>query len=62
MRQLESLIRLSEAIAKINFSSKVLPEHVKQAFELFANSMVSIHHEDQIIEEEEEQEIEEKLK
>jgi len=34
VRQLESLVRLSEAIARVYFSDWVRPEHVKDAFEL----------------------------
>eukprot|EP00931_Biecheleriopsis_adriatica_P028891 TRINITY_DN1721_c0_g3_i2.p1 TRINITY_DN1721_c0_g3~~TRINITY_DN1721_c0_g3_i2.p1 ORF type:complete len:845 (+),score=245.30 TRINITY_DN1721_c0_g3_i2:63-2537(+) len=34
VRQLESLIRLSEAIARVYLSDHIRPEHVKEAFEL----------------------------
>eukprot|EP00933_Yihiella_yeosuensis_P051760 TRINITY_DN49734_c0_g1_i1.p1 TRINITY_DN49734_c0_g1~~TRINITY_DN49734_c0_g1_i1.p1 ORF type:complete len:824 (+),score=217.36 TRINITY_DN49734_c0_g1_i1:87-2558(+) len=39
VRQLESLLRLSEAIARIYLSEVVKPEHVKEAFELQTASM-----------------------
>lgn len=39
VRQLESLIRLSEAIARVYLSEWVRPEHVKEAFELQISSL-----------------------
>ena len=39
VRQLESLIRLSEAIARIYLSEWVRPEHVREAFELQISSL-----------------------
>merc|ERR1719245_1295262 len=39
VRQLESLIRLSEAIARVYLSDQVLLEHVKDAFELQFNTL-----------------------
>ena len=35
MRQLEAIIRLSEAIAKIHLQSVVKPQHVEEAHRLF---------------------------
>lgn len=46
VRQLESLIRLSEAIAKVHFESEIRRVHVEGAFELLSKSMVGIHQED----------------
>eukprot|EP00917_Polyrhabdina_sp_WS-2016_P028426 GHVP01060707.1.p1 GENE.GHVP01060707.1~~GHVP01060707.1.p1 ORF type:complete len:825 (+),score=156.37 GHVP01060707.1:1280-3754(+) len=42
VRQLESLIRLSEAIAKLHFSDEVTPSHVSEAYKLFSNSLSHI--------------------
>jgi DNA replication licensing factor MCM6 len=53
VRQLESLIRLSEAIAKVHLSLEVSPKFVEMAFDLLAKSMISIHHPDVLMEEEE---------
>lgn len=39
VRQLESLIRLSEAIARVHLTDKVLVEHVNMAFELQLNTL-----------------------
>lgn len=46
VRQLESLIRLSEAIAKVHFETEIKKAHVEMAFELLSKSMVGIHQED----------------
>lgn len=39
VRQLESMIRLSEAMAKLQCSSEVLPKHVNKAYELCIKSL-----------------------
>lgn len=39
VRQLESLVRLSEAIARVYLSKYIRPEHVKEAFELQISSL-----------------------
>jgi len=41
VRQLEAIIRLSEAVAKINLSSEVTEEHIEEAHRLFQNSTLS---------------------
>ncbi|KAL5601364.1 uncharacterized protein BROUX77_005613 [Berkeleyomyces rouxiae] len=46
VRQLESLIRLSEAVAKINCVNEVVPAFVDEAFDLLRTSIISIEHED----------------
>jgi DNA replication licensing factor MCM6 len=43
VRQLESLVRVSEAIARIHLSSTVEEEHVKQAFELILSAQTEMH-------------------
>ncbi|CAK0820002.1 unnamed protein product [Prorocentrum cordatum] len=47
VRQLESLIRLSEAIARVNLSDQVTAEHAKdrRAFDLQMNSLKRVEHE-----------------
>jgi DNA replication licensing factor MCM6 len=45
VRQLESLIRLSEAIARVNLSDQVTAEHAKEAFDLQMNSLKRVEHE-----------------
>eukprot|EP00915_Cephaloidophora_sp_WS-2016_P006466 GHVH01008743.1.p1 GENE.GHVH01008743.1~~GHVH01008743.1.p1 ORF type:complete len:637 (+),score=118.70 GHVH01008743.1:956-2866(+) len=42
VRQLESLIRLSEGAAKLHFSEEIQPNHVKIAYELFQSSLTKI--------------------
>lgn len=42
VRQLESLVRLSEAIAKLKFSDFVLPSHVKEARRLMYSSLMKL--------------------
>ncbi|KAH7649196.1 hypothetical protein FG379_001553 [Cryptosporidium bovis] len=46
VRQLESLIRLSEAVAKLRFSYIVTPEHVEEACSVFKSSLSKIRHND----------------
>ena len=42
MRQLESMIRLSEAMAKLSCSDEVLPKHVQEAFRLLNKSIIRV--------------------
>ncbi|XP_065839412.1 DNA replication licensing factor MCM6-like [Oscarella lobularis] len=42
VRQLESMIRLSEAMAKIHCQDEVVPRHVKEAFRLLNKSIVRV--------------------
>eukprot|EP00921_Rhytidocystis_pertsovi_P024836 GHVQ01040006.1.p1 GENE.GHVQ01040006.1~~GHVQ01040006.1.p1 ORF type:complete len:794 (+),score=91.68 GHVQ01040006.1:578-2959(+) len=42
VRQLEALVRLSEAVAKLKFSSDVLPEHVSVACSVFRASLKKV--------------------
>ncbi|KAH8583075.1 DNA replication licensing factor MCM6-like AAA ATpase [Cryptosporidium sp. chipmunk genotype I] len=46
VRQLESLIRLSEAVAKLRFSYLVTPEHVEEACQIFKSSLSKIRYND----------------
>ena len=46
VRQLESLIRLSEAIAKVHLQTEITKEHVGMAFDLLSRSMVGIQRDD----------------
>ncbi|KAI2472438.1 MCM-domain-containing protein [Annulohypoxylon bovei var. microspora] len=46
VRQLESLIRLSEAIAKTNCVEDIAPEFVDEAFHLLRQSIISVEHDD----------------
>ena len=41
VRQLEAIIRLSEAVAKISLSEEVNESHIDEAHRLFANSTMS---------------------
>lgn len=46
VRQLESLIRLSEAIAKANCVEEIVPGFVDEAFNLLRQSIISVEHDD----------------
>ncbi|KFM61958.1 Zygotic DNA replication licensing factor mcm6-B, partial [Stegodyphus mimosarum] len=54
VRQLESLVRLSEAMAKMSCSEEVLPKHVKEAFRLLNKSIIRVEQPDINLHEEEE--------
>lgn len=53
VRQLESLIRLSEAVAKANCVEEVIPKFVVEAFDLLRQSIVTVEKDDVEIDEEE---------
>lgn len=53
VRQLESMIRLSEAIAKANCVTEVTPEFVREAFNLLRQSIISVEKDDVEVEDEE---------
>ncbi|KKA28307.1 hypothetical protein TD95_003006 [Thielaviopsis punctulata] len=46
VRQLESLIRLSEAVAKLNCVNDISPAFVDEAYDLLRTSIISIEHDD----------------
>lgn len=50
IRQLESIIRLSEALARVHCSVKIIPEYVKEAERLLSNSILKIDRPDLEIE------------
>ncbi|KAK3940130.1 MCM2/3/5 family-domain-containing protein [Diplogelasinospora grovesii] len=56
VRQLESMIRLSEAIAKANCVEEITPNFVNEAYNLLRQSIISVEHDDVEVEEEEEEE------
>lgn len=59
VRQLESMIRLSEAQAKMECSSEVLPRHVSEAYRLLNKSIIRVEQPDiHLGDEEEEQNME----
>lgn len=53
VRQLESMIRLSEAIAKANCVEEITPDMVNEAFNLLRQSIISVEHDDVEVDEEE---------
>lgn len=53
VRQLESMIRLSEAIAKVNCVEDVSPHFVREAFNLLRQSIISVERDDIEVEDEE---------
>ncbi|KAI5290514.1 MCM DNA helicase complex subunit mcm6 [Ascosphaera acerosa] len=54
VRQLESLIRLSEAVAKANCVEEVVPAFVKEAYDLLRQSIVTVEKDDIEVEDEDE--------
>ncbi len=52
VRQLESMIRLSEAMARMNCQDEVQPKHVKEAFRLLNKSIIRVDQPDIHLEEE----------
>lgn len=56
VRQLESMIRLSEAIAKANCVTEITPEFVKEAYNLLRQSIISVEKDDVEVESEDEAE------
>ena len=42
VRQLESMIRLSEAMARLSCKDEVQPKHVKEAFRLLNKSIIRV--------------------
>ncbi|KAL2258908.1 hypothetical protein VTK26DRAFT_7588 [Humicola hyalothermophila] len=57
VRQLESMIRLSEAIAKANCVEEITPDFVNEAYNLLRQSIISVEHDDVEVDEEEEEEV-----
>ncbi|KAG9243951.1 MCM2/3/5 family-domain-containing protein [Calycina marina] len=55
VRQLESMIRLSEAIAKTNCVDEVAPHMVIEAFELLRQSIISVEKDDVEVDDEDEE-------
>ncbi|KAJ4294748.1 MCM DNA helicase complex subunit mcm6 [Collariella sp. IMI 366227] len=53
VRQLESMIRLSEAIAKANCVEDITPGFVNEAYNLLRQSIISVEHDDVEVEDEE---------
>ncbi|XP_045624546.1 zygotic DNA replication licensing factor mcm6-B [Procambarus clarkii] len=62
VRQLESMIRLSEGMARMHCSDEVKPKHVKEAYRLLNKSIIRVEQPDVHLEDvEEEQEVEEPM-
>ena len=59
VRQLEALIRLSEALAKLHLSDTVKPQYVKEATRLLKNSIVQMEYDPIRLDESESEEAEE---
>ncbi|XP_029381123.1 DNA replication licensing factor MCM6 isoform X2 [Echeneis naucrates] len=58
VRQLESMIRLSEAMARMHCCDEVQPKHVKEAFRLLNKSIIRVETPDINLEQEDEMEVE----
>ena len=46
VRQLESMIRLSEALTRLHLDDEVRPEYVREAFRLLRTSIIHVEHDD----------------
>jgi DNA replication licensing factor MCM6 len=57
VRQLESMIRLSEAIAKANCVEEITPEFVREAYNLLRQSIISVERDDVEVEDEDEEDM-----
>ncbi|KAL1968020.1 hypothetical protein VTN77DRAFT_2437 [Rasamsonia byssochlamydoides] len=55
VRQLESLIRLSEAVAKANCVEEIVPSFVREAYDLLRQSIVTVEKDDVDVDDEEDQ-------
>ena len=58
MRQLESMIRLSEAMARLYCQDEVRPKHVQEAFRLLNKSIIRVETPDIDFDEDEQQPLE----
>lgn len=56
VRQLESMVRIAEGIARMHCSDQVLPKHVKEAYRLLNKSIIRVEQPDIHLYEEEEEE------
>ncbi|TIB71945.1 hypothetical protein E3Q23_03584 [Wallemia mellicola] len=57
VRQLESMIRLSEAIARANCSNEILPQYVKEAYLLLRQSIIHVEQDDVGLDDDDEQSV-----
>src|SRR5271163_1966579 len=57
VRQLESMIRLSEAIARANCVAEITPEFVKEAYHLLQQSIIHVEKDDVEMDDDDEEEI-----
>merc|ERR1712190_491793 len=55
VRQLESMIRLSESMARLSCCDQVTPKHVKEAYRLLNKSIIRVDQPDIHFDEEEEE-------
>ena len=53
VRQLESMIRISEALARLHCDDEVKPRYVREAFRLLKKSIIHVESEDVLLDEEE---------
>ncbi|CAB4442016.1 unnamed protein product [Rhizophagus irregularis] len=54
VRQLESMIRLSEAIAKAHCSNEIIPDYVNEACNLLQQSIIHVYHDDLLLDDDDE--------
>ena len=53
VRQLESMIRLSEALARVHCDDEVKPSYVREAFRLLQRSIIRVERDDVVLDEDE---------
>ena len=53
VRQLEAMVRISEALARLHLADEITPKYVREAFRLLRKSIVTVEHDDVEFDEEE---------
>ena len=56
VRQLEAMVRISEALARLHLADEISPKYVREAYRLLRKSIVTVEHDDVEFDEEDEEE------
>ena len=56
VRQLEAMVRISEALARLHLADEITPKYVREAFRLLRKSIVTVEHDDVEFDDDEEEE------
>ena len=55
VRQLEAMVRISEALARLHLADEITPKYVREAFRLLRKSIVTVEHDDVEFDDDEEE-------